>query len=332
MITASAAGPELIYSLRRVTESAALAAFDWIGRGDGMDGGRAALDAMLSSLAEVDLDAVVVIGEAGKGEAPQPARGERLGRPGSIFKADIAIDPVEGTSYLARGQTNALAVLAVAPRGAMMNPAPAFYMEKFVAPPAAYGKIDPQWTTGRKLRVLAELLRKEVSQLTVYVLEKPRHRELIDDIIRAGARVALYPAGDVAGALVAAIPGSGIDALMGTGGTPEGIMSACAVRALGGEFLARIDPQLHTEAKAVRDAGLSTSRWYTRDELIGSDDVFFCATGITTGLMVEGVERTATHYKVQTMMVTGATGERQLLTSHLPLARLTAQSAARDVA
>jgi fructose-1,6-bisphosphatase II len=332
MITASAAGPELIYSLRRVTESAALAAFDWIGRGDGMDGGRAALDAMLSSLAEVDLDAVVVIGEAGKGEAPQPARGERLGRPGSIFKADIAIDPVEGTSYLARGQTNALAVLAVAPRGAMMNPAPAFYMEKFVAPPAAYGKIDPQWTTGRKLRVLAELLHKEVSQLTVYVLEKPRHRELIDDIIRAGARVALYPAGDVAGALVAAIPGSGIDALMGTGGTPEGIMSACAVRALGGEFLARIDPQLHTEAKAVRDAGLSTSRWYTRDELIGSDDVFFCATGITTGLMVEGVERTATHYKVQTMMVTGATGERQLLTSHLPLARLNTQSAARDVA
>jgi len=315
-----------------VTESAALAAFDWIGRGDGMDGGRAALDAMLSSLAEVDLDAVVVIGEAGKGEAPQPARGERLGRPGSIFKADIAIDPVEGTSYLARGQTNALAVLAVAPRGAMMNPAPAFYMEKFVAPAAAYGKIDPQWTTGRKLRVLAELLHKEVSQLTVYVLEKPRHRELIDDIIRAGARVALYPAGDVAGALVAAIPGSGIDALIGTGGTPEGIMSACAVRALGGEFLARIDPQLHTEAKAVRDAGLSTSRWYARDELIGSDDVFFCATGITTGLMVEGVERTATHYKVQTMMVTGATGERQLLTSHLPLARLTAQSAARDVA
>ncbi len=256
MITSSAAGPELIYSLRRVSESAALAAFDWIGRGDGMDGGRAALDAMLSALAEVDIDAVVVIGEAGKGEAPQPARGERLGRPSSLFKADIAVDPVEGTSYLARGQTNALAVLAVAPRGAMMNPAPAFYMEKFVAPPAARGKIDPHWTTGRKLRVLAEALHKDVSHLTIYVLEKPRHRELIEDIIRAGARVALYPAGDVAGALLAAIPGSGIDALMGTGGTPEGIMSACAVRGLGGEFLARIDPQLHTEAKAVREAGL----------------------------------------------------------------------------
>ena len=316
MTISSGSSPELIYSLRRVSESAALAAFDWIGRGDGMDGGRAALDAMLSALAEVDIDAVVVIGEAGKGEAPQPARGERLGRPSSAFKADIAMDPVEGTSYLARGQTNALAVLAVAPRGSMMNPAPAFYMEKFVAPAPARGKIDPHWTTGRKLRVLAEVLNKDVSQLTIYVLEKPRHRELIDDIIRAGA-----------------IPGSGIDALMGTGGTPEGVMSACAVRGLGGEFLARIDPQLHTEAKAVRESGLSTSRWYARDELIASDDVFFCATGITTGLMVDGVERTRTHYKVQTMMVIGATGERQIITSYLPRVRTgQSQSAARDVA
>jgi fructose-1,6-bisphosphatase II len=333
METSGGASPEFIYSLRRVSESAALAAFDWIGRGDGMDGGRAALNAMVAALAELDIDAVVVIGEAGKGEAPQPARGERLGRPDSSFKADIAVDPVEGTSYLARGQTNALAVLAVAPRGAMMNPAPAFYMEKFVAPGAAFGKIDPHWGTVRKLKALAEALSKDVSQLTIYVLEKPRHRALIDEIIQAGARVALYPAGDVAGALLAAIPGSGIDALMGTGGTPEGVMSACAIRALGGEFLARIDPQLYTEAKAVREAGLSTTRWYTRDEIIASDDVFFCATGITTGLMLEGVERTPTHYKVQTMMVTGATGERQIITSHLPLGRrVQAQNVARDVA
>ncbi len=140
METSGSASPELIYALRRVSESAALAAFDWIGRGDGMDGGRAALDAMLAALSGVDLDAVVVIGEAGKGEAPQPSGGARLGRPGSAFKADIAVDPVEGTSYLARGQTNALAVLAVAPRGAMMNPAPAFYMEKFVAPAPGPGQ------------------------------------------------------------------------------------------------------------------------------------------------------------------------------------------------
>jgi fructose-1,6-bisphosphatase II len=323
--------PELVFSLRRVTERAACAAFNWIGRGDAEDGGRAALDAMRHALTDVDIDAVVVIGEATKGEAPQPQRGERLGRPRAAFKADIAVDPVEGTSYLVRGLTNALAVLAAAPRGAMMNPGPAFYMEKFVASAPARGKIDPSWPTGKKLETLAEVLNKDVSDLNVFVLEKPRHRELVNAILAAGARVALYPAGDVAGALMAAIPGSGIDALMGTGGTPEGVMSACAIRAIGGEFLARLDPQLQTEARAVKEAGIDTDRWYDRDEIIASDNVFFCATGITTGLMLEGVERSKTHYKVQTMMITGSSGERQIMTSYIPVDRL-ASVAARDVA
>ena len=323
--------PGLIFSLRRVTESAATAAFSWIGRGDSHDAGVAALESMRAALDQVDIDAVVAIGEATPGEAPQPQRGERLGRPGSVFKADIAVDPVEGTSYLVRGQTNALAVLAVAPRGAMTHFGPAFYMEKFVASAPARGKIDPRWPTEKKLTTLAEVLGKDVEDLTVFVLEKPRHRELVDKILATGARVALYPAGDVAGALVAAIPGSGIDALMGTGGTPEGVMSACAIRALGGEFLARLDPQLQTEGKAVKEAGIDTSRWYERDEIITSDNVFFCATGITTGLMLEGVERSKTHYKVQTMMITGATGERQILTTYMPSERIAA-IAARDVA
>ena len=331
METQSPVNPDLIYALRRVSERAACAAFNWIGRGDADDGGRAALDAMRSALAEIDLDAVVVIGEATAGEAPQPQRGEHLGRPGAAFKADIAVDPVEGTSYLVRGLTNALAVLAVAPRGAMMNPGPAFYMEKFVASAPARGKIDPAWPTGKKLEELAKVLGKDIYDLNVFVLEKPRHRDLVNEILAAGARVAMYPAGDVAGALMAAIPGSSIDALMGTGGTPEGIMSACAVRAIGGEFLARVDPQLQTESQAVHDAGIDTTRWFQRDELITSDDVFFCATGITTGLMLEGVERGKSHYKVQTMMITGATGERQIMTSYLPNDRL-ASVAARDVA
>jgi len=331
METPGPVNPDLVYSLRRVTERAACAAFNWIGRGDADDGGRAALDAMRNALADVDIDAVVVIGEATAGEAPQPHRGEHLGRPGATFKADIAVDPVEGTSYLVRGLTNALAVLAVAPRGAMMNPGPAFYMEKFVTSAAARGKIDPTAPTSQKLESLARVLNKDISDLTVFVLEKPRHRDLVSEILGAGARVAMYPAGDVAGALMAAIPGSGIDALMGTGGTPEGVMSACAIRAIGGEFLARLDPQLQTEAKAVHDAGIDTSRWFERDELITSDDVFFCATGITTGLMLEGVERTKAHYKVQTMMITGATGERQIMTSYLPTERF-ASVAARDVA
>jgi fructose-1,6-bisphosphatase II len=322
---------DLVFSLRRVTERAACAAFNWIGRGDAEDGGRAALDAMRHALAEIDIDALVVIGEATRGEAPQPQRGERLGRPGATFKADIAVDPVEGTSYLVRGLTNALAVLALAPRGAMMNPGPAFYMEKFVASAPARGKIDPSWPTDKKLTTLAEALGKDVSDLTVFVLEKPRHRELVNGILAAGARVALYPAGDVAGALMAATPGSGIDALMGTGGTPEGVMSACAIRGIGGEFLGRLDPQLQTEAKAVKDAGIDTSKWYDRDEIIKSDNVFFCATGITTGLMLEGVDRGKTHYKVQTLMITGTTGERQIMTSYIPNERLVSV-AARDVA
>jgi len=323
--------PELVFSLRRVTERAATAAFSWIGRGDSQDAGRAAPDALRAALADIDIDAVVAIGEATRGEAPQPQRGERLGRPGAAFKADIAVDPVEGTSYLVRGQTNALAVLAVAARGAMLNPGPAFYMEKFVASSPARGKIDPRWPVEKKLTTLAEVLNKDVSDLTVFVLEKPRHRELVDRILASGARVALYPAGDVAGAHMAAIPGSGIDALMGTGGTPEGVMSACAIRAIGGEFLARLDPQLQTEARAVKEAGIDTSKWYDRDEIITSDTVFFCATGITTGLMLEGVERTKSHYKVQTMMITGATGERQILTTYMPSERM-ASTAARDVA
>jgi fructose-1,6-bisphosphatase II len=331
METPGPVNPELVFSLRRVTEGAATAAFNWIGRGDSQDAGRAALDAMRAALAQVDIDAVVAIGEATRGEAPQPERGERLGRPGSAFKADVAVDPVEGTSYLVRGQTNALAVLAVAPRGAMMNPGPVFSMEKFVASAPARGKIDPRWPVEKKLTTLAEALNKDVSDLTVFVLEKPRHRELVDRILASGARVALYPAGDVAGALMAAIPGSGIDALMGTGGTPEGVMSACAIRAIGGEFLARLDPQLQTEARAVKEAGIDTEKWYERDEIISSGNVFFCATGITTGLMLEGVERTKSHYKVQTMMITGATGERQILTSYMPSERL-ASIAARDVA
>ena len=209
-MSAGGVNPDLNFSLRRVTERAACAAFNWIGRGDNMDGGRAALDAMRQALADVDIDAVVVIGEAGPGEAPQPTRGEHLGRPGAAFKADIAVDPVEGTSYLVRGLTNALAVLAVAPRGAMMNPAPAFYMEKFVTSAPARGKIDPLWPTSKKLETLAEALGKDMFELTIFVLEKPRHRELIESILATGARVALYPAGDVAGALMAAVPGSGV--------------------------------------------------------------------------------------------------------------------------
>jgi fructose-1,6-bisphosphatase II len=332
MPASASPSPDLVYALRRATEAAACAASGWIGRGDRHQGDQAAISAMRAALSDMDLDGTVVIGAGGRQEAPGLSAGERLGRADAAFKADLALDPVEGTSYLAKGQTNALAVMAVAPRGAMMEPGPAFYMEKFVAPPVARGEIDPSWPTGHKLKSLAKLLRKDVDQLTVYVLEKPRHRQLVDEIHRAGCRVALYPAGDVAGALLAAIPNSGIDALMGTGGVPEGVRSPRAFPALGGQYAPRLDPQLQTEAKAVREAGLDTSKWLTLDEIVASDESYFVATGITTGLMLDGVERQNGHFKVQSMMVAGQTGTRQVITSYLTAERVAAITAPQDAA
>ena len=261
---------------------------------------------------------VVVIGEGEKDGAPELRRGEMVGAGEGPAGYDIAVDPLEGTSYLAKGLTNAMAVIAVAPRGTMFDPGPCYYMEKFVAPPAAAGAVDPAMPTGAKLKRLAECLEKPVRELTVYLLEKPRHNRLLAEIHEAGARVALYPAGDVAGAVMAAIPGSGIDALMGTGGTPEGILAACAVRALGGVFMGRLDPQLAGEKARVREAGLDTERWYRIEELVSSRETVFCATGITTGLLFEGVRHEHGLCRTQTLMISGVTGERQLLTTFVP--------------
>ncbi len=310
--------PAFAYTLRCVTEAAARAAFDWIGRGDKLQADLAGVEAMRTVLNTLPVRGVVVIGEGQKDRAPELYKGEELGSPDAALRFDIAVDPVEGTSYLAKGMTNAMAVIAMAPQGTMFDPGPAFYMEKFAGPAEARGRIDPDAPVEEKLRALSDALGKPASELTVYVLEKPRHKELVARIHSAGARVALYPAGDVAGALMAAIPDSGIDALMGTGGTPEGVISACAIRLMGGEFLGRLDPQLPSEIVAVREAGLDTSRWYGVDELIQSDEAYFCATGITTGLLFEGVERARTHEKTQTLMIAGPLGERQILTTWHP--------------
>jgi fructose-1,6-bisphosphatase II len=313
--------PLFVYALRQVTEAAASAACDWIGRGRKEDGDGAAVHAMREALGRLGIEGVVVIGEGAKDGAPELHKGERVGHPEREPRFDIAVDPVEGTTYLAKGLTNAMAVIGLSPRGTMLDPGPCFYMEKLAAPPAARGKVDPEAPTSLRLHQLADALGKPVEELTVYVLEKPRHRALIAEIHDAGARVALYPAGDVAGAVMAAIPGSGIDALMGTGGTPEGILAACAVRALGGVLYGRLDPQLQTEAIEVRRAGLDTVCWYGVEELVASDDTFFCATGITSGLLIEGVSRGPDVDRLQTLMIVGRTGERQVLTSYYPRAR-----------
>ncbi len=314
--------PLFVYGLRTATEAAARAAYDWIGRGEKHRGDVAATEAMRTQLSKLPIDGVVVVGEGEKGRSPGFYKGEQLGDPGHRTKFDIAIDPLEGTTYVAKGMTNAMAVVAVAPRGTMFDPGPAFYMEKFVAPPAARGKIDPAAPVAEKLDTLSRVLGKPVGEITVFVLEKPRPRRLGERIHAAGARVALYPAGDVAGALMAAIPDSGIDALMGTGGTLEGIISASAIRALGGEFLGRLDPQLATEKAEVRKTGMDTDTWHPVEDLVRSDEVYFCATGITTGLLFEGVERTKHHERIQSLFIAGTTGERQVLTTFHRLGHL----------
>lgn len=305
-----------IYALRNVTEAAARAAHHWAGRGDRGQGDRMAVGAMRRALERLPIHAHIVTGEGEDEETGGLMTGSGIGDPASAMQFDVAVDPVEGISYLARGMTNAMAVIALAPRGTMMDPGPSFYMEKFVAPPKAEGRIDPDMPVKDRLKALSKALEKPVSELTVFVLEKPRHRNLVEQIHDAGARVALYPAGDVAGALMAATPESGIDALMGTGGTREGLISACAIRAMGGVFQARFDPQLSTEKAAVIKAGIDTAVWRDASEMITSDRVFFSATGITTGLLFTGVERTRWCERTQTLMIAGPMGELELITTH----------------
>lgn len=311
-----------VYALCRVTEAAARAARGLIGRGDRSHPNRTAIEAMRHELNALSLSGRVICGEDGGLEPDRglPSGLEFNNAPDDAKRFDIVADPIEGTSYLARGMTNAMAVMALAPEGSLFDPGPAFYMEKFAAPAAARGKIDPNAPTQVKLGQLSSVLNKPVSELTVFVLEKPRHRDLVNQIHNAGARVALYPAGDVAGALMASMSGSGIDALMGTGGSREGLLSAVAIRALGGEFTMRIDPQLTTEKAAVSKAGLNTSAWMTLDEMVKSDNVHFTATGITTGLLFEGVEPDGGMERTQSLLISGpsqqgARGRRQLLTT-----------------
>lgn len=307
--------PQILALLRHAAESAARAAAEQIGcgRAEGVEG--AAAQAMSESLDRLPFAVRIAVGEGREGEVSSLYDGQIIGGEQRNPAFDLAVDPGEGMTYLADGLTNAMTVLALAPAGAMQIPSPALYMEKFAAPPAAKGQIDPAWPIAEKLAVLGKVLGKEVEELTIFVLEKPRHRALIDQIRELGAAVTSFPAGDVAGALLSALPHSNIDAMMGTGGIREGILSACAARALGAEFQGRIDPQLQSEQMAVKEAGLDITRWIPAEDLVTSADTCFCATGITTGLLLEGVERIEGFDRVQTLMIACDTGESQLQTT-----------------
>jgi fructose-1,6-bisphosphatase II len=306
------------FALRLVTEAAALAAWKWVGRSQKEAGDGAAVDAMRKALGAININAVVMIGEGEKDHAPLLYRGERIGS--GEPEIEIAVDPIEGTTNMANGTENSMAVFALAPRGAMFDLGPSFYMDKLVVPAPAKGKIDPAWPVKKKLEALAAALGKPVSELRIFVLNRKRHHAMIKEIHEAGARTMLQENGDVAGAFMALQHGHPVDALFGTGGSPEGVITAIFARALGGEFFGRVDPQGEDEAKAVKEFGLDAGKWLSGAELVKSDDAIFVATGINSGPVCRGVAIHKGIARLHTVILMAKTGVRHDLVSHLPQA------------
>ena len=278
----------LAMELVRVTESAAMAAARWVGRGDknGVDG--AAVDAMRTVLASVPMDGLVVIGEGEKDDAPMLFNGEIVGD-GSSTKTDVAVDPIDGTTLTSLGRGNALSVIAVSERGTMFNPGPCMYMEKIAVGPSAVGHIDITASATQNLKWIAKAKGESVRDLTVVILDRERHNPLIEEIRSTGARIKLIGDGDIFGALAAAWPEAGVDVLFGIGGTPEGVIAAAALKCMGGEIQGRLWPRNDNEKKAAVAAGYDIDRVLTTDDLVQGDNCFFAATGVTDGELLKGV-------------------------------------------
>ena len=279
----------LALDLVRVTEAAALAAGRQMGRGDKEAADRAAVHAMRLVLNTIEMDALVVIGEGEKDQAPMLYNGEHLGT-GVAPLLDIAVDPIDGTRPVANGQWNAICTVALAPRGSMFNPGPALYMQKIAVGPEASGVLDLEAPVHENLDKIARAMGQEVDDLTVVILDRPRHAELIQEVRRCGARIRLIPDGDVSGALMTCLPESGIDVLLGTGGTPEGVLAACALRCLGGNIQGRLVARNEDEKRRGLEMGYDFTKVLSLDELVASNDVFFAATGVTSGDLLKGVD------------------------------------------
>ena len=278
----------LALELVRATEAAAINCSRYLGFGDKNQVDAAAVDAMRPVLGSVRMNGVVVIGEGEKDEAPMLYNGERVGD-GSGPEWDIAVDPVDGTTLTAKSLPDAVSVLGVSPRGTMFDPGPAVYMEKLVVPKSVAGVVDLDAPIGDNLRAIAKATDRAVSELTVAVLDRPRHEEMVASIRRAGARIRFLLDGDVAGAIMAVTPGTGVDLLVGVGGTPEGVLAACALRCLGGELIGRLIARDEAERRAALEAGFDLNRILTTEDLVSGDNVFFAATGVTDGALLRGV-------------------------------------------
>jgi fructose-1,6-bisphosphatase II len=304
----------LALELARVTEAAALAAGRYMGRGDKEAGDQAAVDAMRLVLNSVDIDGVIVIGEGEKDHAPMLYNGERLGSRNGP-QVDIAVDPIDGTRLLALGRGNSIATVALAERGSMFRPGPFVYMDKIAVGPVGKGKVDLDAPVADNLRALAQARACDVDDLTVVILDRPRHEQLIADVRRTGARIALITDGDVAGALMTAWPDSGIDLLVGVGGAPEGVLAACALKCMGGEIQGRFHPRSPEEAELGRQAGYEPDRLLGMEDLVAGEDVFFAATGITDGRLLTGVKYSGSGARTHSLVMRSRSGTIREITS-----------------
>ncbi|GAB2560508.1 class II fructose-bisphosphatase [Leucobacter ruminantium] len=297
----------LAMELVRATEAAAMRATPWIGRGDKNAADGAAVDAMRRFLATVNMSGTVVIGEGEKDDAPWLYNGEVVGN-GEGAACDVAVDPIDGTRLTAEGRPGALSVIAVADRGSMYDPSAVFYMDKLVCGPAGVGVVDIRRPIGENIRALARAKGVDVSDIRVAVLDRPRHEQLIADIREAGAGTRLIMDGDVAGGVNAARWDSRIDMCVGIGGTPEGIITACAVKALGGVIQGRLWPKDDEEKQKAIDAGHDLDRVLEANDLVASDNCYFVATGITSADFVEGVRRNGPYVRAESIVMRAHSG------------------------
>ncbi|MCP2258924.1 fructose-1,6-bisphosphatase II [Streptoalloteichus tenebrarius] len=311
----------LALELVRVTEAAAMAAGRWVGRGDKNGGDGAAVDAMRKLIGTVSMSGVVVIGEGEKDEAPMLFNGERVGN-GDGPECDVAVDPIDGTTLMSKGMPNALAVLAVAERGAMFDPSAVFYMEKLAVGPEAADVVDLSAPVAENIRRVAKAKNTDVSDVTVCILDRPRHEGLVREVRQTGARIRFISDGDVAGAISAARPGTGVDMLLGIGGTPEGIIAACALKCMGGALQGRLWPKDEAERRRALDAGHDLDRVLTTDDLVRGDNVFFCATGITDGDLLRGVHYRSGGCTTQSIVMRSKSGTVRLIDGYHRLSKL----------
>ncbi|WP_440100599.1 class II fructose-bisphosphatase [Streptosporangium sp. H16] len=316
----------LALELVRVTEAAAMAGARWVGRGDknGADG--AAVNAMRQLINTVSMSGVVVIGEGEKDNAPMLYNGEHVGD-GSGPACDVAVDPIDGTRLTALGMPNGISVIAVSERGSMYDPSAVFYMDKLVTGPEAASSVDINAPVADNISAVARAKGGEPSDVTVVVLDRPRHEKIIREIRETGARIRLITDGDVAGAIMAARVGTGVDLMLGIGGTPEGIIAACALKCLGGVIQGKLWPQDDAERRRALDAGLDLDATLSTDDLVRSDDVFFAATGITDGELMQGVRYRAGRAITNSLVMRGRSGTIRKIESEHQLWKLRAYSA-----